>query len=115
MGQKVAGTSFVKVDGVQMVISGNVEAPLGKRKRETVAKGYYKEEDGVPFTSGEFVIPKGLDIDKIMNGTNMTITTEFASGKVYTLSGAYVVDDSNVGSDEGKASIKFEGDEGDWS
>ncbi len=115
MGQKVAGTSYVKVDGIQMVVAGNIEAPLGKVKRETIVKGYYKEDDAVPFVSGEYVIPKGLDIDKIMSGTNMTITTEFANGKVHTLSGAYVVDDTNVGSDEGKASIKFEGNEGDWS
>ena len=115
MGQKVAGTSYVKVDGVQMVVAGNIEAPLGKVKRETITKGHYKEEEVVPYVSGEYVIPKGLDTDKIMNGTNMTITTEFANGKVHTLSGAYVVDEVNLGSDEGKASIRFEGDEGDWS
>lgn len=115
MGQRVGGTSYVKVDGVQMVISGNIEAPLGKFNRETITKGHYKEEEVVPFLSGEYVIPKGLDTDKITKGTNMTITTEFANGKVYTLSGAYVVGDANVGSDEGKASIRFEGDEGDWS
>ena len=115
MGQKVAGTSYVKVDGVQMVISGDIEAPLNKVKRETITKGHFKEEEVVPFLSGEYVIPKGLDVDKIMSGTNMTITTEFANGKVYTLSGAYVVGEANVGSDEGKASIRFEGNEGDWS
>lgn len=115
MGQKIAGTSYVKVDGQQLVIAGNIEAPLNKNKRETITKGYYKEEELVPFTSGEFVIPKGMDTQKIMNGTNMTVTTEFANGTVYTLSGAYVVDEVNLGSDEGKASIRFEGNEGDWS
>lgn len=115
MGQKIAGTSYVKVDGQQLVIAGNIEAPLNKKQRETITKGYFKEEDRVPFTSGEFVIPKGMDTQKIMDGTNMTVTTEFANGTVYTLSGAYVVDESNLGSDEGKASIRFEGNEGDWS
>lgn len=114
MGQKVAGTSYVKVDGQQLVIAGNIEAPLNDKKRETITKGYFKEEEVVPFTSGEFVIPKGMDTQKIMNGTNMTVTTEFANGKTYVLSGAYVVDDANLGSDEGKSSIRFEGTEGDW-
>lgn len=114
MGEKVAGTAYVKVDGEQMVVTGNVETPLAKVKRETITKGHFKEEDAVPYVSGEFVIPKGLNIEKIMNGTNMTVTVELKSGRTYVLSGAYVVDEPALGSDEGKASIKFEGTEGDF-
>lgn len=114
MGEKVAGTAYVKVDGAQMVVTGNVEVPLSKKKRETITKGHFKEEDVVPFVSGEFVIPKGLNIEKIMGGTNMTVTVELQSGRTYVLSGAYVVDEPALGSDEGKSSIKFEGTEGDY-
>lgn len=114
MGEKVAGTAYVKVDGEQMVVAGNIEVGLGKVKRETITKGHFKEEDAVPYVSGEFVIPKGLNIEKIMGGTNMTVTVEFKSGRTYVLSGAYVVDESALGSDEGKASIRFDGTEGDF-
>jgi hypothetical protein len=115
MGQKSGGTCYVKVDGQQLVIKGNVEAPLGKAKRETLALGYYKEEDVIPFVKAEVLVPKGTPIQKIMDGTNMTVTVEFASGKVYTLSGAYVTGESNYDSEEGKASLEFNGTAGDWS
>lgn len=115
MGQKVAGTSYVKVDGIQLVLSGPVEAPLAKANRETIAKGYFKEEDVVPSLKVEFLVPKGMDVQKIVNGTNMTITTEFANGTVYTLSGAYMVGEASFSSDEGKVSMEFNGNEGDWS
>jgi len=38
MGQKVAGTCYIKADGQQLVITGGVEAPLAKVKRETIVK-----------------------------------------------------------------------------
>lgn len=115
MGQKVAGTCYVKVDGQQLVLTGDIEAPLNKAKRETITKGYYKEEDVTPFLKVECLVPKGMNTQKIVDGTNMTITAEFANGSVYTLSGAYVVGDANLNSGEGKASLEFNGNEGDWS
>ncbi|MCF5500925.1 phage tail tube protein, partial [Pseudomonas syringae] len=45
MGQKVAGTCYIKVDGTQLTIIGGGEAPLMNVKRETVFPGYYKEID----------------------------------------------------------------------
>ncbi|QZP28750.1 phage tail tube protein [Pseudomonas mosselii] len=41
MGQKVAGTCFVKVDGDQLVITGGVECPLSDTKRETIMPALY--------------------------------------------------------------------------
>ena len=49
MGKKVAGTVYVKVDGGQLTVSGGVECPLMDKKRESVAPGYYKEEDLTPY------------------------------------------------------------------
>lgn len=116
MGQKSGGVCYVKVDGQQVVIKGNVEAPLSDKKRETIVRGYYKEEEVAPFVKvSEFLVTKGTDTQKIMDGTNMTVTVEFANGKVYTLSGAYVVGESNLDSEEGKAPLEFNGDKGRWS
>lgn len=114
MGQKVAGTCYVKVDGEQLVLTGDVEVPLNKTKKDTIVKGYFKEEDVPPFIKVECLVTKGMNAQKIVDGTNMTVTAELANGKVYTLSGAYVVGDANFNSGEGKASLEFNGDEGDW-
>lgn len=115
MGQKVAGTCYVKVDGAQLVINGAIEAPLNKTKRETVIKGYFKEEDNTPFVKGDFVGVAQTDWQKIVNATNATVTVEFANGTVYTLSGAYIVGDANHSSEDGKVSLEWNGNEGDWS
>ena len=114
MGKKVAGTCYVKVNGAQLVLSGAVEAPLNTVKRETLVKGYFKEEDAVPFVKLEAVGVPETDFQKICEGKSMTITVEFANQSVYTLSGAYVVGEANYSSDEGKIALEFNGTEGDW-
>lgn len=114
MGQKVAGTCYIKADGQQLVITGGVEAPLAKVKRETIVKGYFKEEDVVPFIKVDAVHTPDFPIKKLSTAISMTVTAEFKNGTVYVLSGAYVVDDLNTTGDDGKVSIQFNGIEGDW-
>lgn len=114
MGQKVAGTCYVKVDGSQLTITGGMEAPLSKVKRESIVVGHYKEEDLIPYLSVEAVKTADFPRDKLVNGTNMTVTGEFADGSVYVLSGAYVVDEAKVTGDDAKVALKFEGIQGDW-
>lgn len=115
MGQKVAGTCYVKADGEQLVINGAIEAALNKLKRETIVKGYFKEEDNVPFVKGEFVGVSQTNWQKIVGATNATVTVEFANGSVFTLSGAYIVGDANHSSEDAKVSLEWQGNEGDWS
>ncbi|MEE3637103.1 phage tail tube protein, partial [Pseudomonas sp. AL 58] len=55
MGQKVAGTCYIKVDGEQLTITGGVEVPLSKFKRETIATGVFKEEDLTPYVAVDAV------------------------------------------------------------
>ena len=43
MGQKVAGTVYIKADGIQFTTTGGVECPLSVVMRESVAPGYFKE------------------------------------------------------------------------
>ena len=114
MGQKVAGTCYIKVDGDQLTITGGVEAPVSDVKRETIVRGHYKEEDLIPYVSVDAVKTPNFPRAKLAAGTNMTITTEFADGSVYVLSGAYLVDETKVTGDDGKVSLKFEGIAGDW-
>lgn len=114
MGQKVAGTCYVKVDGQQMVITGGIEAPLAKFTRETIAPGCFKEEDLAPFLKVDAVKTAGIDWAKIATATNMTVTCEFRDGSTYVLTGAYVVGDMNVTGDDGKVAIEFNGTDGDW-
>ncbi|WP_421547822.1 phage tail tube protein [Pseudomonas sp. QD4] len=114
MGQLVAGTAYVKVDGAQLTITGGAEAPLMQVKRETVAPGFYKEEDLAPYVKLTAVLAPDLDIKKIINGRDMTVTCEFKNGKVYVLAGAYLVDEPTYKGDDGTAELQFDGIKGTW-
>lgn len=114
MGKKVAGTCYIKVDGAQLEVSGGVECPLAPFKRESVVPGFYKEEELVPYTKLEAVLTPDFPREKIINGTDMTITTEMANGGTYVLTGAYLVDEPTHKGDDGKTELQFDGKKGYW-
>lgn len=113
MGKKVAGTVYVKVDGVQLTVTGGVECPLMDVKRETVAPGFYKEEDLAPFVKLSAIDDPDLSIKNITNSTTATVTAELANGRVYVLSGGYLVGEPTT-KDDGTIDFEWNGDKGVW-
>lgn len=114
MGRKVAGTVYVKVDGGQVTVTGGVECPLSDKKRETVAVGFYKEEDLVPYVKLTAVHDPDLPIKQLVEGTNQTLTVEYATGDVYVLSGAYLVGEPSTKGDDGTIDFEWNGIKGVW-
>lgn len=114
MGQKTAGTCYVKADGAQLAITGGCEAPVSDVKRETIVVGYFKEEDLTPYLKVSAVDTPDLDVQKIVKATDMTITCEFKNGKTYVLSGAYVVGEASSKGDDGTIEFEFNGSKGIW-
>lgn len=114
MGEKVAGTAYVKVDGEQLTITGGAEAPLMKVKRESVYPGFYKEEELAPYLKMTALMPQGFPIKKLENGRDMTVTCEFNNGRVYVLSGAFIVDEPSFKGDDGTLELQFDGVKGSW-
>lgn len=114
MGQKVAGTAYVKVDGAQLTITGGAEAPLMDVKRETVYPGFYKEEELAPYLKMTTIFEQGFPIKALINGRDMTVTCEFNNGRVYVLSGAYLVDEPSFKGDDGTVELQFDGIKGSW-
>lgn len=117
MGKKLAGTCFVKVNGSQLELQGNMEFPLNVVQRETLlstggAAGY-KETFVAPYVSGDFIVQKNFPIDEVKESTSQTITVECANGLVYTLSDAYVTDVLVYKPIDGTLSIKWEGTNGE--
>jgi len=112
MGQKVAGTVYIKADGVQFTVTGGVEVPLSDVKRESVAPGFFKEEDLVAYVKATVVDSPDLPIKQIMAATDQTVTVEFKNGRVYVLAGAYVVDEPSAKGDDGTIDIQWDGNKG---
>lgn len=117
MGKKVAGTCYIKVDGEQLELSGNMEFQPNKVSRESVLSTGgvvgYKETVVAPYISGDFVVTEEFPWTTITENTDMTITVECANGMVYTLSGAYLIENAAFKPIDGTVSLKFEGTNGE--
>ena len=114
MGKKIAGTVYVKVDGGQLTVTGGVECPLSESKRETIAPGFFKEEDLHAYIKLSAVDDPELPIKQIMAATNSTITAELANGRVFVLSGSYVVGEPASKGDDGTIDFEWNGVKGVW-
>lgn len=117
MGKKLAGTCFVKVNGQQLELQGNMEFPLTLVQRETLLStagvAGFKETVVAPYVSGDFIVPTDFPIAEIKDSTAQTITVECANSMVYTLSDAYVTDVIAYKPVDGTLSIKWEGTNGE--
>lgn len=115
---RVAGICFFKVDGEQLELKGSLECPITDTNRETVmglsGVAGFKETARAPFVKGSFIFVPNFPLDKLNTGTDMTITAELANGKVYTLSGAYLVGEPNAKGDDGEVELEFNGTKGIW-
>lgn len=118
MGKKVAGTCYIKVNGKQLEVKGGIEVPLTDKKRETVmglsGPAGFKEDARTPFVKLTAIFRDDFPMDEVQNGTDLTVTAELANGKVYTLSGGYVVGEPAVKAEEGETDLEFEGGKGIW-
>lgn len=115
---RVAGICYIKVDGEQLEVSGGVECPLSDTVRETVmgvaGPAGFKETAQRPFTKLSAILVPGFPREKIAKATDMTVTTEFPNGAVYTLSEAYLEGEAVAKADDGLSDLEFGGKKGQW-
>lgn len=115
---RLAGTCYLKLDGDQIEVSGGMEAPLAKSKKEPImARGRvvgYKETPIAPYLKLTAVLTAEFPREKLAKATDITATAEFANGDVYTLSNAWFGGESAHKGDDGTAELEFGGMDGDW-
>lgn len=115
---RVAGICYIKVDGEQLEVSGGVECPLMEVTRETVmgtnGPAGHKETAQRQFVKVSAVFTEDFPMNKVTKGTDMTVTAEMPNGKVYTLSGAYLVGEPTAKADDGITELEFDGKKGQW-
>lgn len=118
MGKKVAGTCYIKVNGAQLEVKGGIEVPLTDNVRDTVmglsGPAGFKESARAPFVKLTAIFRDDFPMDLVRDSTDMTVTAELANGKVYTLSGGYVVGEPSVKAEEGETDLEFQGNKGIW-
>jgi hypothetical protein len=118
MAQRISGICYIKVDGTQLEVKGGLEAPLVETKREPVnsATGTvgYKETVVTQYVKVSTLFTRDFPIQALRDGTDMTITAEFANGKVYTLSGGFLSNEAGAKGEEGEVELEFSGTRGIW-
>ncbi len=116
MTQRIAGVCYIKVDGEQLSIEGGVEIPLGESNRETrmssTGVAGYSETLVAPFVNCSATLTPDFPVEKLQNGTDMTITAELANGWVYTLQGAFLVGGITMNGTDGNVTLNFNGTKG---
>lgn len=116
MSGRIAGTCYLKVDGLQLSMTGGIEVPMNTRVRDDVigldGSIHYKETHRAPYVKGSFKVPKDFPIGKITSSEDMTITAELANGQVYVLSSAWQHGEANHNAEEGTVDLEFHGQEG---
>lgn len=115
MAQRRAGIIFLKIDGEQFDAKGNFTYGMGKPNRESImgSDGFhgYKEMPQAAFIEGEITDSKDLDVDKLANITDSTITLELANSKVVVLRNAFSTNKDGLSgqTEEGNIPVRFEG------
>lgn len=119
MSKKIAGTCYIKADGVQFEVAGGVEVPLSAVKRETVmadgGPAGFSETATAPYVKLTAVFGKDFPLQKLQDATDMTVTAELANGKVYTLSDAYVQGEPAIKGSEAMIDLEFGGMKGSFA
>ncbi|PHM20934.1 MAG: phage tail protein [Curvibacter sp. PD_MW3] len=118
MAKRVAGICYIKVDGEQLEVQGGVECPILAVKRETVmavaGPAGQKETALRPYVKVNTIFVSDFPLEKLSNGTDMTVTAEFPNGKVYTLSGAFIEGEPAAKAEDGTIELEFGGKKGIW-
>jgi hypothetical protein len=118
MAKRIAGTCYVKVDGEQLEVKGGLEIAGMPFVREAVMHSAglagFKETPRVPSVKLTVIVGENFPLKKLLDGTDMTITSELANGMVHTLSGAFVVGEPDVKAEDGEMDLEFNGKKGIW-
>ncbi|WP_145601746.1 phage tail tube protein [Yersinia frederiksenii] len=110
---RLAGTVYVTVDGITIMVAGQFKYSPSKVKRETVMgmDGIhgYKETVVAPSISCTIRDSGGVSISDFNDQTNVNIVCELANGKTIIGSGMWSVSTLVVDSTEGTVDVSWEG------
>lgn len=112
----MGGIFYVKVDGEQISVSSDsMTVPLNNVTKTTQVSTSgvvgYTATRRAPYVECSIFITSDFNLE-IFNKDNLTVTCEFADGKVYALNSAWIVNDIDLDGATGKTTVRFEGEKG---
>ncbi|WP_410015807.1 phage tail tube protein [Sodalis sp. C49] len=110
---RLAGTAYVTVDGLTIMVAGQFKYSPSKMKRDTLTgmDGVhgYKETPNAPFISCQVRDSGGTTVNDFNNQTNVSIVVELANGKTIIGAGMWTVNTQEVDSTEATFDVRWEG------
>jgi hypothetical protein len=115
---KIAGTCSIHVDGISYDLRGDLTVSLGGEEGETIVG-----LDGVhgimvkpraSFVEATFTDSAGLDIEVLESLDDVTVVVSLVNGKTGILRNATQIKAIELGVDDGKMTVRFEGPKGEW-
>lgn len=118
MGTPIGGTAYIKADGVQYALRGNLTISADEVEREGVAGGDgvhgFLERPRVPSISGDLSMTPDLSITALRAHRDVTVTVELVDGRVYVLRNAWTADAMELNVADGQVSVVWQGMAGEW-
>lgn len=113
MSQRRGGIIQVQINGEVYDAKGSWSYNLGRARREAIvgadAIHGYKETPQVAFIEGEITDRGTLDLARMVEMTDATVTLSLANGKVVVLRDAWFAGEGTGNSEEGNIAVRFEG------
>ncbi len=109
---RLAGTAYVTVDGLTIMVAGQFKYSPSTMKRDTLTgmDGVhgYKETPNAPFISCQVRDSGGTTVNDFNNQTNVSIVVELANGKTIIGAGMWTVNTQEVDSTEATFDVRWE-------
>ena len=110
---KIAGTVFLKFDGEQLQLRGDLTVTPGSIERESIvgqdAVHGFKEMPRAPFIEGNFSDGAAVSLEALLKQEDVTVQAELANGKQYILRNAWLVPSPELDTSEGQMTLRWEG------
>jgi tail tube protein len=114
---RVAGVAYLRVNGRQFALRGNLTVSVDGYERAGVAgqDGIhgYTETVVLPFIEGDLSDIGGLSLQQLRRFSNETVQAELANGKKYILRNAWTASAMELDTAEGQVTVRFEGMRGE--
>jgi hypothetical protein len=108
----LGGSAFLKADGKQYDLHGNLTVYTGGTEQESVSgmDGVhgYTEKPTVPFLEADLSDSGGLSLEELGAIRDATITVELNNGKVYAFQEAWVMKTPELNVADARMTVRFE-------
>ena len=110
---RLAGVAYIRVDGAQYALRGNLTVSIDMEEREGVPgqdgiHGFI-ERPRVPFIEADLSDLGGLSLRALQRMVNTTVQAELANGKKYLLRNAWTSTARELNTADGQVTVRWEG------